>query len=106
MTVKPNKFGAIKTKVDDIVFASKKEANRYSQLRLLERSGLIRNLELQPKFPIILNGTKVCDYLGDFAFFEGNKRVIEDTKGFRTPVYQLKRKLLLAAFPGIDHREI
>lgn len=101
-----SKYGAIKTTVDNVVFASKKEAKRYSELRLLERAGQINNLELQPKFPLIVNGVKVCDYLGDFAFFENNKRVIEDVKGMKTPVYRLKRKILLALNPGIDHREI
>lgn len=101
-----NKFKARKTVVDNITFASAKEARRYGELKLLERAGQIRNLELQPVFPLLVNGAQVAKYIGDFAYFEKDARVVEDTKGFRTPVYRLKRKMLLAAFPGLDHREV
>lgn len=100
------KYKAKPTTVGDIRFASQKEANRFCELQLLEKAGLIRNLELQPKFPLIVNGNKVCTYIGDFAFFEADRRVIEDAKGFATPMYRLKRKLLLALNPGLDHREV
>lgn len=101
-----NKFKAIQTVVDGITFASRREATRYCELKLLQRAGQIRNLELQPKFPLIVNGKKVCTYIADFAFFEKNARVIEDSKGMRTAAYQIKRKLLLALNPGLDHREV
>ena len=94
MTGKRSKYKAIKTEVDGIVFDSKKEAKRYQELRLLERAGEISNLELQPKYVITINGQKVCTYVGDFRYFTNSKRVVEDCKGFRTPVYRLKRKLL------------
>lgn len=92
--------------IDNIRFASKREGKRYSELKLLERAGQIRNLELQPRFPLIVEGIKVCTYVGDFAYFEANKRVIEDSKGFKTKEYVIKRKLLLALNPGLDHREV
>jgi len=101
-----SKYKAVKTVVDGITFASKREAKRYSELKLLERAGQIRNLELQPKFPLVVNGQKICGYIGDFSFFEGEKRVIEDSKGVRTRAYRIKRKLLLALHPGLDHREV
>lgn len=100
------KYGAHKTIVDSIVFASKKEAARYGELKLLAKAGKIRNLELQPKFPLVVNGTKVCTYIGDFSYFEDNKAVTEDVKGMKTPTYRLKRRLLLAIHPGLDHREV
>jgi hypothetical protein len=50
----PNKYRNIKTIVDGITFASKKEAKRYSELKLLERAGMITDLELQPAFNLIL----------------------------------------------------
>lgn len=55
-----------------------------------------------------VNGVKICTYFADFAYFEQNARVVEDAKSTatKTPVYRLKRKLLLALYPGIDHREI
>ena len=49
---RPNKFGAVPTTVDAIRFASKKESRRYLDLKLMEKAGLIRDLECQPKFPI------------------------------------------------------
>lgn len=101
-----NKYHAKPTIVDGIVFASIKESRRYGELKLLERAGQIRNLELQPVFKLSINGTLICRYVGDFAYFENNARVIEDTKGVKTPTYRLKRKMLLAAYPGIDHREL
>lgn len=102
------KFGAVKTVVDGITFASKKEARRYGELKMFERAGQISHLELQPRFPLRVNGHLVCTYVGDFAYFDlkASKRVIEDSKGFKTREYITKRKLLLALNPGIDHREV
>lgn len=101
-----SKYHAQPTYVGEHRFASKKEAARYEQLLFLARGNVIKNLELQPKFPLIVGGAKVCTYIGDFAYFEADKRVIEDVKGFKTPAYRIKRKLLLALNPGLDHREI
>lgn len=92
--------------IGDIRFASKKEAGRYSELRLLERAGTINGLELQPRFPLKVGGQLICTYVGDFAYFEKQKRVVEDAKGFKTREYITKRKLLLALNPGLDHREV
>ncbi len=97
-----NKFGAKKTEVDGIVFDSKKEAGRYVELKLLERAGEIRNLELQPSFECVVNDQKICKYNADFAYFEGDKRIVEDVKGYRGgaafKVYRLKVKLVKALF--------
>lgn len=101
-----SKFNAKSTVVDGRRFASKAEARRYSELKNLERAGIISHLELQPRFPLIVNGHVVCVYVGDFRFLEAGKSVTEDVKGFQTAEYKLKRKLLLATHPGIDHREI
>lgn len=103
-----SKYKAKPTVVGNTRYASQKEAARCEQLKLLECSGLIRNLELQPKFPLIVNGVKVCTYIADAAYFENNARVVEDVKSkpTKTPVYRLKRKLLLALNPGMDHREV
>jgi hypothetical protein len=93
-----SKYRAIKTEVDGITFASKKEAKRYQELRLLEKAGVIQDLRLQPKFEISVNGEHICDYIGDFNYVENGKVVIEDTKGVRTPVYRLKKKLVHALY--------
>ena len=101
-----SKYHSRKETVDNIVFASRKEAARYKELRLLERSGCIHGLELQPKFPLKVNGKLICNYIADFAYFAGDSRIYEDSKGFKTPVYRIKRKLLMALNPGLDHREV
>lgn len=103
-----NKYYARKTIINGITFDSGKEANRYSELRLLERAGVISRLELQPKFPLKVNGVLVCSYHADYCYFENNARVVEDVKSepTKTPVYRVKIKLLLALNPGLDHREV
>jgi hypothetical protein len=64
---------------------------------MLERIGIIHNLALQPKFPLVVNGVKVCTYIGDFCYQDQDRRVvIEDVKGARTAVYSLKAKLFHA----------
>lgn len=101
-----SKYRAKPTHADGIRFSSKAEARRYIELRSLLNAGLISHLELQPRFPLIVNGAVICVYVGDFRFIENGKSVTEDVKGFATAEYKLKRKLLLATHPGIDHREI
>jgi hypothetical protein len=101
-----SKFKAVKTVLDGITFASKKEAKRYTELKLLERAGEISRLELQPRYDIIINGVKVCTYVADFSYFDKSSRVVEDVKGMKTPVYRLKKKLVEALFPGVVIKEV
>lgn len=98
-----NKFHAIKTKVDGIEFHSRSEAQRYAELKLLEIAGEIRDLELQPRFDLIVNGIKICKYYADFRYWDIKKRelIIEDRKGVRTVVFNLKKKLMKACL-GLD----
>jgi len=104
-----NKYKAIKTEVDGIVFDSKKEAARYSVLKMMQKAGQISRLELQPVFKIEINGKKICTYKADFQYIDKNIRgmdgqygamVVEDVKGMKTPVYRLKKKLVEASYPG------
>lgn len=101
------KYGEIKTKLDNIVFASKAEAARYAQLKLLERAGQISGLSVQPKFEIVVEGVRVTTYIADFSYTENGKEVVEDvkSKATRTRLYMLKKKLLKATW-GIEVREI
>lgn len=99
------KYGNAPTKVGQTVFASKREADRFAELNLLEKAGEIRALELQPKFNCMVNGQKVCSYRADFAYQKNGKRIIEDVKGYKTPLYRLKKKLVLACL-GIEVVEI
>lgn len=94
------KYRAIPTVVDGIRFDSRREAERYSVLRLLVKSGEISNLELQVKYPIEVNGQHICTYIADFRYFDCLKRewITEDAKGMKTPVYRLKKKLVKAVY--------
>ncbi len=110
-----SKYHAVPTEVDNIRFASRMEARRYVQLRTLERAGVIRNLELQPRFPIAVNGHAICTYISDFRYevllqglLAGEYAVVvEDVKtpGTTTPVYRLKKKLTEALY-GIEIVEV
>ncbi len=93
-----NKYGNQKVVVDGITFASKAEARRYGELRLLERAGEIQNLELQPKFALVgIGATKICQYRADFAYQHTNgPLVVEDVKSPATAknaAYRIKYKL-------------
>ena len=94
------KYRAIRTEVDGHVFASKAEARRYQELKLMERAGLIEALRLQPRYPLHVNGRLICTYVADFAYtdLEHGEAVVEDVKGVRTPVYNLKKKLMKALY--------
>jgi hypothetical protein len=98
-----SKYHNVKTVVDGISFSSKKEAARYQKLKLLEKAGEISGLQLQKRFSLEVSGTRVCTYVADFFYHENNgfKIIIEDCKGFKTPVYRLKKKLMKACY-GID----
>jgi hypothetical protein len=94
---RPNKYRAVRTIVDGITFASKAEARRYSELKILEKAGDIKELELQPSYPININDNHICTYRADFRYVDsGGVRVVEDVKGMKTPVYKLKKKLMQA----------
>ena len=93
-----NKFRNKPTEVDGIRFASKREANRYSELKLLERAKVIKDLQLQVRFPLKINDQLICTYVADFQYLENGKQVVEDTKGVKTREYILKKKLMLALY--------
>lgn len=93
---KPSKYRNKKTVVDNIEFASKREATRYQDLKLMQQAGLIHDLELQKQFLLEVNDVKIGSYFADFVYQENGQRVVEDAKGLRTRVYQIKKKLMLA----------
>lgn len=92
------KYKAKRTEVDGILFDSKGEADRYQELKLLERSGQINGLSLQPEFKIEINGKHICKVKLDFAYWENDERIYEDFKGMDTPISKLKRKLVEAKY--------
>lgn len=101
-----SKYHSVKVEMDGFVFASKAEAHRYSELKLMEMACEISYLELQPKYPIIVNGKKIATYIADFRYlYCGTTPIIEDVKGVKTPVYRLKKKLVEAIY-GITITEV
>ena len=99
------KYHAKKTRLDGFVFDSLSEAHRYAELKLAERMGEIHWLRVHPRYPIEVNGHKVCTYIGDFAYTDKDgAEIVEDVKSAVTrklPTYRLKRKLVRAVY-GID----
>ena len=91
-----SKYHAKKTIVDDITFDSKKEAMRYQELKLLQRAGEIENLQLQVPYVLIEKSKhgRAIKYIADFVYEEKGQTVVEDSKGYRTDVYKLKKRLL------------
>lgn len=128
---KYNKYGNKKVTKNGNTYDSRKEARRHSELLLLERAGAIQNLQTQVKFELIpaqyetietgefykIGAKKgqpktkqICveqsvDYYADFVYEENGKKVVEDTKGFRTEKYIIKRKLM-RYIHGIKIKEI
>ena len=111
------KYRSKKAYYQTLVFDSKKEKNRYVELCLLEKAGGINNLRRQVKFLLIptqveyyerysektgkrlKDGVRVlereCNYIADFVYEQDGKTIVEDTKGFKTPDYIIKKKLML-----------
>lgn len=100
MAARGSKYHAKKTVVDGIEFDSAREAKRYTRLRALEGEGKIRHLRLQVPFELVpsfeCDGVKYREmkYVADFVYVRDGKVVVEDCKGFRTPEYKLKKKLM------------
>jgi len=115
--LRAHKYGAKARTVDGIRFDSTREAQRYEDLRILERAGLVADLEIHPRFPIDVFalrgelGTPIrCGvYTADFKYRETDTGaiVIEDVKSHptRTTAYRL-RKRLIEAIHGITIREL
>lgn len=101
-----HKYRNEKVIVDGISFDSKKEAARYRELKMLERSGAISGLKMQVPFELIpkQSGERACIYKADFVYYQQGKKIVEDTKGFKTDVYKIKRKLMLYRY-GIKIKE-
>ncbi len=128
-------MNAKRVEFDGKLFGSKKEARRWAELKLLERSGHISDLQQQVPFELIpaqyeaiptgefyKKGEKkgqpkfkrVCiekavTYVADFVYIENGKKVVEDTKGCKDGItynyFVLKRKMMLY-FHNIKIKEI
>lgn len=97
-----NKFGAQSVVIDGERFDSRWEGERWNQLRLAVRAGLITDLRRQVSYELAVNGVKICSYRADFVYRdETGKEVVEDAKGHRTREYLIK-KALMRAIHGIE----
>lgn len=108
-----NKYRNKKVTRNGITYDSQKEANRHAVLKMLERAGKIKDLKRQVKFDLLpvqrdVKGKvieRACGYVADFTYYENGVYIVEDTKGYRTPEYKLKRKMMLY-FHGIRIKEV
>lgn len=91
-----HKFRAIPTEYDSIKFSSKKEKQRYLQLKLLQQNGEVVFFLRQTPFHLSGNVKYVCDFL---VFWKNGYVTIEDVKGFKTTMYKTKKKMIEAAYP-------
>mgnify|MGYP002624224791 CR=1 FL=1 len=116
--IKGNKFRAKKTEVNGIVFDSKKEADRYFDLCMLEKAGEIKDLKRQVEYELIPTHVKSdgkkeqkCTYIADFTYINNKTGgfVVEDVKGLKKgasyQVFVIKRKLMLDRW-GIEIKEV
>ena len=114
---KQNKYKNKKIIYDGITFDSIKEKNRYIELKILEKSGLIKDLELQKVFelqPSFKKNDKTyrkITYKSDFYYFDNGKGkyIVEDVKAsekFKTEVYKLKKKMFEYKYNDLEIREI
>jgi len=101
-----NKYHNKKIIIDNIRFDSKKEASRYQELKILEKAGMIVDLELQPKY-LLQDKFKyrgkiqrAIHYIADFRYIDvkSSQLIVEDVKGFKTEIYKLKRKIFLKQY--------
>ena len=84
-TRRPNKYFAKKTLAFGLKFDSKWEAERWGQLKAMEKAGVVTQLERQIKYELSINDVKICNYI-----------VVEDAKGILTPEFKLKQKMMKA----------
>ena len=108
-----NKYRNRKVTRNGITYDSQKEANRHAVLKMLERAGKITDLQRQVKFELLPSQKdtkgkvieRACSYVADFTYYENGVYTVEDTKGYRTPEYKLKKKMMLY-FHGIKIKEV
>lgn len=96
---KRNKFNATKVKCDGITFDSRREYQRYGELKLLQMGGEISDLEVHVKydFPLRTEKGKFFSYEADFRYLDNatGEIVVEDSKGMVTQIYKLKKSLMM-----------
>ena len=100
-----HKYNAKPVYVDGVRFDSKAELRRWRTLQLLERAGHISKLQRQVAYPLCVKGVKLGTYRADHVYVEHGEVVVEDVKGFKTPLYRWKKKHMAAQY-NIEIREV
>lgn len=88
------KFNAIAIATSEGRFDSKMEYQRYLTLKLMQRAGEISDLQRQVRYNLVAGGIEICTYVADFVYKKQDSVVVEDAKGFKTPEYRLKKRLM------------
>lgn len=111
-----NKYRNKQTTIDNVTFDSIKESERYLELKMLLRNGIIKDLKLQPEY--VLQGAftdqagkkhRPIVYRADFMYWRPNDpefTIVEDVKGMQTAVYKLKKKMFLYKYREFKFVEI
>ncbi len=99
--IQKNYYTSAKTTkgLDGSYYASMFEASYANELYARKRLKEIENYDTQVTMPLVVNGYKVADYIADFVIYhlDGSNEIVE-TKGFSTPVFRLKWKLVEAVY--------
>lgn len=103
MGPKPSKMRNIVTEVDGITWHSKKEADRYRQLKIMALAGEIKSLRWHHCYPLKVNGELICEYFCDFDYFDKDgKHHVIDVKGRQSgpawDMFRIKAKLMKALY--------
>ena len=109
--IKQNKYKNKKVEYHGNKFDSKKEGAYYLKLKTMEELGIIRDLKLQVKFELQpsfkFNGKTIraINYIADFTYYDENNRYhIVDTKGVKTEIYKIKKKMM--QYKGYEIEEV
>lgn len=78
-----------------VYMKSEAELKRAAELIIMQRAGQISNLRLQPRYDLVVEGTKICTYVGDFEYRENGKVICEDVKPLRFMDGEAKLKIAL-----------
>lgn len=100
------KYHSKRITIDGEQYDSVKEYRRWCELKLMQKAGLVRSLKRQVKFVLIPTQRnekgkcieRECAYFADFTYTDSKtgQYIVEDAKGYRTPEYKIKRKLMLS----------
>ena len=114
MSERRGKYNARITELDGVTFDSAAEARRYQELKLLEQAGKIRIIELHPRFMLQEGFTdrgkkyRPITYIADFMYFDidADGVIVEDVKGKRTEVFNIKMKMFIKRYPHYEFRMV